>query len=108
MTAPIRHSVLTARHRGQRSPALLDALAERDALIRTASARFCGNMSANCAARTLHAALARYHALGWRRDRIEAQCPARHVGRINEWCWQVLRQRDHVVSARAIRRVLTA
>lgn len=108
MTAPFRHSVFTARHRGQRSAELLDALARRDELIRTAAARFLPEMSARSAAAALHAALARYSGLGWRRDRIEVKCPARHVGRITEWCWMILKMRDHVPSERVIRRALAA
>ena len=106
MPRPLDHAALTTAPRGQRSMVLLDALARRDELIRTAAARFCADMSARSAASTLHAALARYHELGWRRDRIEAQCPARHVGRITEACWSILQQRDHVPSERVIRRAL--
>ncbi|MGV7218265.1 hypothetical protein [Bradyrhizobium sp. UFLA05-112] len=96
------------RRRGQRTEAALAALEERDRLIQCAAATFCAGMSARSAARTLHAALARYRELGWRRDRAEVQCPARHVGTITEACWLILKQRDFAVSARAIRRMLTA
>jgi hypothetical protein len=74
MTAPVDQSALVnaappPRHRGQRSQEVLDALAQRDALISSAAEWFCAGMSARSAASTLHAALTRYHELGWRRDR---------------------------------------
>ncbi|QHO78204.1 hypothetical protein ACH79_42115 [Bradyrhizobium sp. CCBAU 051011] len=65
-------------------------------------------MSERSAAAELHRELARYSALAWRRDRTEVQCPARHVGRITEACWSILKLRDQVPSERVIRRALAA
>jgi hypothetical protein len=111
MTRPLdRAALLDAaplpRHRGQRSQQVLDALHRRDELLREAAARFYAGMSARTAAVMLHRELARYASLAWRRDRIEVQCPARHVGRIAEQCWLVFAVRDHVPSERVIRRAL--
>jgi len=109
---PIRHASLAETApldgRGRRSPQTLLAIEERDALLREARARFCGNMSANAAAKYLHDRLGRYHQGRWRRDRIELTCPERHVGKLEAFLWATLKVRDSVLpSARLIRLVLS-
>lgn len=91
---------------GRRAPRTLLALAERDALLRSAKESFFAGASDRAAAAELHAALARYRATGWRRDRSECDCPARLIGRFGEILWRILFAHDAVPSDRAIRRAI--
>ncbi len=102
---PLRHPLLPDG-RGHRSVALLAALADRDRLLCEAAARFCVGMSGREAARYLHSALARYRAGAWQRTRVEATCPARHAGRIDELLWAILKSRDATPSETLIRAAL--
>jgi hypothetical protein len=90
---------------GHRTEATIAALDARNRLLREAASRFC-NGSTRAAASMLHTTLARYHELGWRRDRSEIECPARHCGKVNELCWSIFKQRDAVPSIATVRRVL--
>jgi hypothetical protein len=104
---PLRHPLLPDG-RGRRTAATLDAIACRDALLVEAARRYCAGMSDRAAAAMLHTKLARYRAGAWRRTRVEAQCPPRHLGRLDELLWQLLRLRDAIPSERLIRLVLSA
>lgn len=92
--------------RGRRTPATLDALDRRDALIVEAVAVHFAGASMNDAAHRLHAALARYEAGPWRRERIAEHCPSRHTGRLTAYCWNILAARAHTPSVRLIRSIL--
>ncbi len=86
-----------------RSP--MPRLVRRDELIRRAASQFYGDQSLDSAARKLHAALARYAAAGWARDRDAATCP-RPAASIEAAAWQLLAAGVGVPSARTIRRLL--
>jgi hypothetical protein len=92
---------------GQRSPATLLALDERDALLREAARRFYADLSHREAARLIRIALVRYRAGRWRRTRADLTYPPEHRGRIEAVLWMILRTRDHVASERLIRAVLS-
>ena len=94
--------------RGHRSAATLDAINLRNELLLEAARRFFAGASDREAARQLRAALSRYREGRWRRDRSEATCPPRHLGRLDEMLWMILKVRDHVPpSERLIRLVLS-
>ena len=92
--------------RGKRTPSTMLAIDERDQFLRVAADRFCVGMSDRAAATMLRTKLTRYQTGAWRRDRVEALCPARHRGRIDELLWCVLKVRDAVPSERTIRAAL--
>lgn len=94
-----------ADRRGHRLPSTLEAIAERDRLLREASDRFCAGMSDRQAAAFIHTALARYAAGRWRRSRADPVCP-HEAGTLAATLWAILRCRDHIVSERTIRAVL--
>jgi hypothetical protein len=98
----------TIDRRGKRSDETMRALAERDRLIAEAAATFMSDRSSLSAATRLHEALSRYQQGGWRRHRTEHQCPTRLCGRLDGYCWRILRARDAVPSERTIRRVLAS
>jgi hypothetical protein len=83
-----------------------EAVAQRDALLREAAARFCAGMTDHQASALLHVKLLRYQTSAWRRDRAEAECPLRLAGRLDAVLWQILKTHDHVCSAMTIRRAL--
>jgi hypothetical protein len=90
--------------RGQRSPATLLMLDERDALLRRAATFFPG-LSDRETARQIHDALAVYQGGSWRRECVQTTCPAQHRGKLKEVFWMLLKVRDHVPSTMSIRRV---
>ena len=92
--------------RGHRLPETLAALARRDELIREAVERFFPGASGHEAARLLHQALGRYACAAWQRERSAAECPARHVGRLSELCFHILRAVDRVPSEPLIRKII--
>ena len=92
--------------RGQRPPADVLARTIRDHLLRTAADRFCVGMSARQSAAMLRSKLIQYREAGWRRDRVEVQCPDRHRGSINELLWTILTIRDAIPGDRTIRTAL--
>jgi hypothetical protein len=93
---------------GQRTVQTCSALAERDRLLREAAERFQGGLSVAAQAECLRKELLRYHASAWQRERVREQCPDRHLGNLNEYLWRVLKSRDYVLSARALRLILAA
>jgi hypothetical protein len=107
---PLRHSAFANAvpidGRGHRRPETLAAIDRRDVLIAEAATVFFSTASANEAAHRLHTALARYESGAWRRERSMDACPPRHTGRLAAYCWQILRARDRVPSARLIRSIL--
>jgi hypothetical protein len=92
--------------RGHRSPADVLARAVRDHLLRTAADRLLDAKSDRGAADRLRTLLIRYRECGWRRDRVLAQCPDRHRGKINELFWQLLKIRDAIPCDRTLRTAL--
>jgi hypothetical protein len=90
--------------RGKRLPETLQAIAQRDALLREAAARFFPDATHHQAAEMLRVKLLRYQTSAWRRDRAEAECPPRLAGRLDELLWQILKTHDHTPSAVTIRR----
>jgi hypothetical protein len=74
--------------------------------LRLAAERHFSGLSHRQAAEAMGAKLTRYREGGWRRDRAEDLCPARHHGRIEALLFEVLRVRDANVSARTIRKAL--
>jgi hypothetical protein len=109
MTALVRivEPIPPGDRRGRRSVATIDAIARRDALIYEAAILYFGDTSANDAAHRLHQALNRYACGPWRRARTADFCPPRHAGRLAGFCWQILRERDYVLSSRSIRLILS-
>jgi hypothetical protein len=93
--------------RGKRLPETLQAIAQRDALLREAAARFCAGATHHQAAEMLRTKLLRYQTSAWRRDRAQPECPSRLAGRLDALLFQILRTRDHVPSGVTIRRALT-
>jgi hypothetical protein len=85
---------------GQRSVTTQLAIAARDQLLRDAASRFFPDLPLAAQARELAGALTRYAASAWMRERAETSCPARHHGRIEAVCWQVLKHRDLVLTPR--------
>ncbi|WP_152535717.1 hypothetical protein [Bradyrhizobium sp. Ai1a-2] len=92
--------------RGRRLPHTLEAISERNRLLAEAAEIFMPDLSASMQAERLHRAILRYQLGGWRRHRTEDECPARLVGRIEAFCWQILRLHDHAPATRSIRRAL--
>ena len=107
---PLRASVfddgVPVDGRGRRTPADVLGRAIRDHLLRLAAERHLSGLSDRQAAEVLRAKLARYREGGWRRDRAEDLCPARHHGRVEALLWETLRTRDMIPSSRTIRKAL--
>lgn len=99
-------SVSTDR-RGKRTAQTIEALAERDRLVRAMAARFFGGMSALTAATAIHCELTRYQSSAWTFERVLDECPQRHRGRLREFTWRILKARDYLLSVRALRRTLS-
>jgi hypothetical protein len=108
MTAPVLLTDLTHAEplrRGHRSAATLLALDKRDELLREA-ARFFPGCSDREIARRLRAALARYRAGRFRRDRCAASCP-HAAGKLTALLWRLLKTWDAIPSERLIRSALS-
>ena len=101
MTAPLRHPL-----RGHRTARTLMQIAQRDALLVEAVARFYPGLSQREAARLIRIALLRYRDGRWRRDRSEATCPVQHQGKLMALLHALLRSRDHVPSVMTVRRAI--
>lgn len=108
---PLRRSDVTndvpLGGRGHRTGVTLDAINQRDRLLRQAADRFCAGMTDRAAAAMLHTKIARYRSGAWRRDAAELLCPVRYRGTITELLWCLLKVRDAVPSERLIRMVLS-
>jgi hypothetical protein len=104
---PLRHPVVFGAA-GQRTPATLLAIDERNRWLAEAAALFMPDQSSRATARRLHVALARYRQGPWRRHRVEDQCPARLRGRIEQYLWLVLRARDAIPSESTVRAAIDA
>ncbi|MGY4472841.1 hypothetical protein [Bradyrhizobium sp. USDA 3364] len=78
---------------------------QRNRLIWLAAVQFYPSASPSSQAEQLHAALSRYSASAWLRERTEERCPAQ-TGTLRAACWAILKVRDYVPSDRTIRRVL--
>lgn len=87
------------------TPTKLAKLYRSVALCRAAA--FVVGPSQRETARKLHEAFTRYREGAWRRERFEATCPARRVGRIEECLWDALKARDASVSEITVRRALS-
>lgn len=108
---PVRTADLTnvvpVDGRGKRSNETLLRIDERGHFFREAARRCCVGMRNRPAAAFLRTKLARYREGAWRRDRVEALCPARHRGTVTEMLWCVLKVSGRLVSERTIRRTLS-
>lgn len=94
---------------GHRRPETLRALARRDSLLRMAARCHFAGLSERTQAAMIAAKLDQYRNRGgWRRDRIEATCPARHHGRLEEIFFALLKVRDLEPSIGTICRALAA
>jgi hypothetical protein len=103
--ADLTHSTpLDGRGHG-RTPAVQLLIDERNALIRDA-ARFYPGCRDREVARQLLIALARFRHGRWRRDRIEATCPAQHRGKLVQVLWLILKTIDATPSDRTVRAAL--
>lgn len=92
---------------GHRLPMTLLYLRVRDCFLRAAADIHCHGMSDRQAAEWLHKRLARYSECGgWRRDRVEEQCPQRLYGRVEGLLWASLKCSDRLVGVELIRKVL--
>jgi hypothetical protein len=79
--------------------------ASRDDLIRDGVARFLGKEAAP--AERLEERLSLYAGTAWARgERNLDECPKRHLGKLEEYLWHVLKLRDRTLCARQIRRIL--
>jgi hypothetical protein len=92
--------------RGHRSYEFDLRLIERDKYLREAAARFCAGMSDRQAAAMLRTKLMRYREGGWRRDASETTPPTRLAGRIEAYCWRILKSRDAIPGDRTVRDAL--
>lgn len=88
-----------ARGPGQRDARTLVGLARRDEAVRAAYRQW-GDVDA------LVQALARYYATGWRRDRLERQCPPRLANRPERLLYEILRWRDRCLGRSAIYEII--
>lgn len=82
------------------------AIERRNVLLREVAEKHFGGTSENERARAICEGLTRYAASAWPRERLVTECPERHHGRVSEYWWRILKQRDFVPSQRQIRRVL--
>jgi hypothetical protein len=96
----------TSDRRGKRSDATLQAIEARNRLLIEAASRHFAGQSSRSTANGLRGALVRYREGAWRRHRIEGECPERLCGKVEQYCWMILRARDCVPSERTIRRAL--
>lgn len=85
----------------------VQALASRDAALRTLAERFYGDLPVSRQAVAIRSALVRYGDSAWRLDGREAEPPRRYVGSEREILFDVMRACPEVPSARQIRRILT-
>jgi hypothetical protein len=104
---PLHHPVLPAGP-GHRLPETLAAISERDRLLAEAAAVFMSGLSSRAAAREMHIALARYREGAFRREYTADAVPQRRLGRLDGYCWMILRARDHCPSERTIRAAIDA
>jgi hypothetical protein len=106
LNAPIRHPIYAAPCDHGRTPNVQLAIDERSRWLREAAERHFTGASHHEQARRLHRALANYATSAWLREGSLSLCPPRHKGRLTEYCWMILKSRDHVPSERNIRRIL--
>lgn len=85
-----------------------EALARRDAALRALAARFYAGEPVNGQASAIHAALIRYAASAWQRDRERSSPPASYVGSPREMMFDAMRASGIVPGVRHLRRVLGA
>jgi hypothetical protein len=111
MTAPLRTERLMnaapMRGPGERTPQTLLLLDESARLIREAVSRFFPNVSRRGAAKRFHGAAYRYSCGAWIRDRAELTCPARHRGKVEEYCWRLLKTVNRVPGESSIRQIIS-
>ena len=93
--------------RGHRSPQTLLMLDERDAMLREAAAMFFPGDSMNATAKQLHRALDRYCCGAWLRERVAITLPSRHLGRLDGFCWRLLRTVNRVPGESRIRQIIS-
>lgn len=92
---------------GERLPATRLRMAERDAALGEAAARYFGDLSIPAQAAELAAMLARYASSGWLRDRTAERPPPRHAGRIEGLLWLVLKANlGRSIGARRMQQIL--
>ena len=92
--------------RGHRSYELELRLSERNHFLREAARLHCVGMSDRQAAEFLRTKLSRYHSGAWRRHQAENLMPPMLEGRVEAWCWRILRCRDTIPGDRLLRGVL--
>jgi hypothetical protein len=106
MTAPVRFPLYAAPCDHGRTPRVLLALDERSRWLREAADRFFPGASHDEQARRLYRAINDYAASPWLRECGLLHCPKRHKGRVQEFCWMILKARDAVPARRTIRGIL--
>lgn len=94
------------RQPGQRKPSTVAAQLARDDLLRQAAAIYFAGRGPTTAARLLRERWRRYADIAWSREGECEECPGRHVGRLEEFLWQVMRLDERVLSVEWLRRVL--
>ncbi|MFL9824106.1 hypothetical protein [Rhodoplanes sp. SY1] len=82
-------------------------LQRRDDLIRSIAAKFFGAATVRARAAALAAALARYEAGAWRRDRAAEDNP-RRPGTLEAMAWEVLRLHPRPLGAERVRQIIAA
>ena len=93
---------------GQRSWATREALTTRDNLVRAAARWLFPDAPAAVQARELAQVMNRYATSSWPRERALDDCPPRHIGRPQEFCWRALKIWDRQLSAARIRALLAS
>ena len=92
---------------GQRHPATLARLAERDKLYRRAAQEFFPGLNPTRQAHELHRAFSRYETTAWRFDKGgTVTCPPQYAGTVRALAWKILNLTDRVQSERSIRQIL--
>lgn len=95
--------------RGKRKPTTLWIIDTRDRLLRMMARCFFAGLTERQASVAIVAKVEQYRNRGaWRRDRLEATCPARHHGKLEEIMFTLLKIRDASVSVGTCRRALSA
>lgn len=95
------------RQPGQRSVKTIVATARRDQWFRAAAAKYFAGLSRPKQAAKLHEGFIRYRDSAWRRESNEAECPARHHGRVTGFYWQILKARDRAISRKTVHQIIS-
>lgn len=92
---------------GERTVQTYIRLHVRDWYLELAARKFFSHLpSVRKQAKALQKAISDYASSAWLRERSLDECPARHAGKVNAYCWAILRLHDHVPSFSTINETL--